>query len=55
MEHYKRLTTQQLSMLAACAMLVGGMLLPRSTIVGACVLLAAVAFGIGALRKSRAS
>ncbi len=53
MEHYKNLTVQQLALLAASAMLVGGMLLPRHAILGGCILAVALAFGIGAYGKTR--
>ena len=53
MEHYKNLTAQQLSMIAACALLVGGILLAQNTILGSCFLLFALGCGIGAYRKTR--
>ncbi|TZF88347.1 hypothetical protein [Cognatilysobacter lacus] len=55
MEHYKNLTAQQLAIAAGCAMLVGSMTLPRSTLIGVSVLVLALVLAIGAYRKDRAS
>jgi predicted membrane-bound spermidine synthase len=54
MEHYKNLTEQQLTLLAASSVLVGGGLLSWNKIVGACILGLAFAFGVGAFVKYRA-
>ena len=54
MEHYKNLTAQQLTLLAASSVLVGAGVFSWNNIIGACILALAIAFGVGAVAKYRA-